>query len=648
MDELLEQFLIEGRDLVSQASADFVGLARDPTDAAALDSAFRAIHTLKGSVAIFDMTPAERLLHQAEDVLDRARKGIINLAPADIEALTVCLDKVDRWIDDMGESGRLPPGASDDADRVLALLRTDADGTLTSEEGGTRDSEGDWLASLEDRYPDVIDAALTPLVAFLYVPEPDCFFRGDDPLAIVSAVPELVALSMLPSEGAWPESPEIDPFLCFSQFEGLSAASPEQVATAFRLVPDRVVIHRLAPKQAAANQQDGGRGSRASNQMRVEVARVEALADGLGELIVAINAVAPVADELSCSNPQLAETLRKAQAALERVTSQLHRTVNAVRSVPLEPALRRLPRFARELSETVGKRVIFGMNLGTIEVDKQIADSLFEPILHLLRNALDHGIEAPDARLAAGKPVEGQISLTAKRDGDSVAVTLSDDGAGIDRDKIKRRAVERGIVGLEEAEQLSDAAVLKLIFVAGFSTVDVVTEISGRGVGMDAVQNVIARLRGSVEVSSEQGRGTSYRIRLPIDSLTTRLLVVEVCGERYGVALDQVFETIRIDRSDLMPVGLGRACVLRGRSVPVLSLAHILGETEKQASVAKLVVTQSGGEPVGLIVDDFAERIDTVVRPTRGVLASVPGVMGSALLGNGDVLLVLDLPELAA
>jgi len=647
MDDLLEQFLIEGRELVAQASRDFSSLATNPGDSTALDSAFRAIHTLKGSVAIFDMAPAERLLHAAEDVLDRARKGTVKLAPSTMEGLVASLDKVDRWIDDMEESGRLPPGAGNEADQTLAAIGNGSPPASVSMDADEPDTADDWLWAMLDRHADAFEGATSPLTAFRYAPDLDCFFRGDDPLAIVSAIPDLASLTMRPAHDAWPDMSDLDPFTCYSIFEGLSSAPIDTVTAAFRLVPDQVLIRSVDAKQSTPARSTGGGDAHIATHMRVDTARVDALADGLGELIVAINAITPVADGLGRSDPTLAASLRKAQANLERVAAQLHRSVNAVRSVSLEPALRRLPRLAREIAETLGKRVGFTMSLGSLEVDKQIADGLFEPILHLLRNALDHGIESAEGRAAAGKPIEGEIRLAVRRDGDSILVTLRDDGAGIDPERIRMRAVERGLIDQQEADQLSDGSALQLIFIPGFSTAQLVTEVSGRGVGMDAVQDAIARLRGSIEVTSAVGEGTTFRLRLPINSLTTRLLVVEIAGERYGVALDQIVETVRIDKEALVPIGLGRACVLRGRTIPVLSLAQLLGGTEQDAPVVKLVVTQSGGEPVGMTVDGFAERIDTVVRPTRGVLATLPGVMGSALLGDGDVLLVLDLPELA-
>ncbi len=458
MDELLEQFLIEGRDLVAQASSDFSQLANDPANANALDSAFRAIHTLKGSVAIFDMAPAERVLHAAEDLLDQARRGTKALAHQDIEALVACLDKVDRWIDDMGESGQLRSSASRESEDILVLLKRVLSSAEEVSERAGKDEPPDWLMSLVDRHAETIEPAATPLIAFRYAPDADCFFRGDDPLAIVNGVPDLLALDMAPLSGTWPAPSDLDPFSCLSLFEGLSAASHDQVMAAFRLIPDQVVTHVVDARQSDPGQPANLRESRTGNQMRVDVGRVEALAEGLGELIVAINAITPVAKDIGKNDPQLAATLRKMQASLERVTGQLHRTVNAVRSVPLEPALRRLPRLAREIADTVGKRISFSMVTGLLEVDKQIADGLFEPVLHLLRNAIDHGIEMPEARAASQKPADGQITLMARRHGDAITITLSDDGAGIDPMIIKQRALERGIIDPQEAERRRMAA----------------------------------------------------------------------------------------------------------------------------------------------------------------------------------------------
>jgi two-component system chemotaxis sensor kinase CheA len=632
MDDLLAQFLIEGRDLVAQAAGDLAALADDPRAPGAVDSAFRAIHTLKGSVGLFAMGPAEQVLHAAEDVFEGARHGGA-LDRETIAALIACIDLIDRWIDEMEASGAVGTDAARDATGVLARL----DRRPTEAPQAAPDV---WIEALAEREQAALSAAAGPLVAFRYTPDPDCFFQGEDPLAIVAAVPDLVSLRILPAEGHWPALAEVEPFRCGSVLEGVSAAPLADVTTAFRLVAHQVVCRAL---EATAEPERPE--AAATSVLRVEAGRLDALADGLGALIVAANALTPIAAR---AEGPLAAAIRGAQAEIESRIAELHRSVARVRLVPLAPTLRRLPRMVREIAEGLGKPVAFAMRGEQLEVDKQIADALFEPLLHLLRNAIDHGIEDAATRAAAGKPAQGAITLSARREGDTIAVTLADDGAGMDPQRLREVAVARGLLSDAAARELSDAAALRLIFAPGFSTAPVTTAVSGRGVGMDAVQAAVDKLRGSIAIDSTPGQGTRFMLRLPANALTTRLLVVEAGGERYGVALDQIVETVRVGQEALLPVGEGLACVLRGRTVPVLSLAALLGGTQAESPHAKLLVTRSAGERVALRVDGFAERLDTVVRPPSGLLANLPGIAGSALMGDGGVLLVLDLPELAA
>lgn len=644
MDELLEQFLIEGRELVAQVDKDLKALARDPRADAAIDSAFRAIHTLKGSVAIFAMQPAERLLHAAEDLLERARRGTATLDPHMIEALVACLDQTDRWIDDMERQGTLSADAMSTGAAIASRLTlATASAPALVVPGGN--GSPNWVAALTEREKEIIARTDAPLTAFRYVPDRDCFFRGEDPLAVVEGVPELLTLAILPAGESWPSLQAIEPFACISVLEGLSAAPVEAVRAAFRMQPDQLLFAAISPTADLERSNEGRSNSRL---LRVDAARVDAMADGLGDLIVAINALTPVAEDIQRHDRALAMRLRSVQATIERATSRLHRDLSAVRLVPLEPALRRLPRLTREIADSLGKVVTLKITGETIEVDKQIADGLFEPLLHLLRNALDHGIETPDRRKKAGKAPSGTIGLAVERDGDRIIVTLEDDGAGMDPGRIRELALARGLISAESAGLLTEAAALRLIFLPGFSTATEITEVSGRGVGMDAVQAAMEKLQGSIEVESKVGRGTCFRLNLPANALTTRLLVVEVAGERYGISLAQVVETVRIDKAALMPVGGGLACVLRDRTVPVLDLASLLNGSSIQGQHAKLVIIESQGGRIAMRVDAFAERIDTVVRPPLGILTAARGVVGAALMGDGDILLVLDLPELAA
>jgi two-component system chemotaxis sensor kinase CheA len=491
----------------------------------------------------------------------------------------------------------------------------------------------------------IVEQTRDPLTAFRYSPDADCFFRGEDPLAVVEALPLLEALAILPAQGAWPSGDDLDPFACFSVIEGLSKASEAELRTAFRLQPDQVEFAVITP---CAETGEAGASPRETTLLRVEAARIDTLADGLAQLVITTNGLAAIAEDLEAADPFLATRLRTAQADVERIATTLHGDLAQLRLVTLEPALRRLPRAAREIAQALGKDVAFTIEGEAVEADKQIAEGLFEPLLHLMRNAIDHGIEAPDLRRSLGKPVQGQIRLVLAREGKAITATISDDGRGIDPVRLRHLAVERGLLSDTQAEALDDKGALRLIFHPGFSTAGTVTDLSGRGVGMDAVQAAVTRLRGSIRIESTQGTGTRFCMVFPGHALTTRLLVIRLGTECFGVSLDQVVETARIATSAIRSVGTGQACVLRGETVPVLDLAAMLDLASMDDPVARLIITRVDGHPVALRVHGFAQRIDTVLRPPRGMLARTHGIMGSALLGDGGVLLVLDLAELAA
>lgn len=636
MDELLQQFLIEAPELVAQASADLEQLAKNAADHARIDSAFRAIHTLKGSVAIFDMAPAGRALHAAEDLLERVRAGSQPLDSEAIAALVSVLDETDRWVDSMEQTGKLPQAADAVADRLIAAFVDD-------DSSGSSAVQTEWLDSLRARERGAIDSAETDLVAFRYGPDPDCFFRGEDPLAIVGAVPDLVAFAILPNE-PWPALDVFEPFRCAVTLEGLSSASLHDVRSALPLVADQLATAVIPVGEGV--QDDPLARSGTQRALRVDPARIDALADGVGELIVASHTLSHVAEQADRIDAQLGARVHAAQAELERAVGAMRRSVMAVRMVSLASSLRRLPRTVREIATGLGKSVRFEMRGETTEVDKGIADAIYEPLLHLVRNALDHGIEQSEARRAAGKPELATLKLDIRRDAESVVIALSDDGAGIDPARIRDVAVEREVLERDAAEAMDDAHAIRLIFAPGFSTASEVSAVSGRGVGLDAVQTAVQELGGTIEIASTVGSGTAFILRLPLNAIMTRLLIVASGDDRYAVPLDRIIETVSVPSDRILAVGTGRACVLRDRTLPVLELATMLGREGKPSPLTKLLVTEAATEPVGIVVDGFGQRIDGIVRPRSGLLSGVPGVAGTTLLGDGGLLLVLDLAEL--
>ena len=636
MDELLTPVLIEARELVPAATDALDRLRARPDDRSQIDAAFRAVHTLKGSVALFDMVPASQTLHAAEDMLEGARAGKIKLDTASVAALVACIDRVDAWIDAMETEGRLPHDAGTETVRLLRRLggHAEPDGVAAT----IAPAMPEWVSSILDRESVSIRDVAGNLVAFRYSPDEECFFRGDDPLALVAAIPEVVALAIRPRD-PWPEIDVLDPFRCNLLLEGISAAPVSNVQAALRVVGEQAAFFAL-PRRQDETEPTGD----ATRTFRVDERRIDLLVDQVGELIVTGNSLASIVAEAASTDVSLGRRLRSFQAELDRNVAAMQRAVTAVRLVPIGPAVRRLPRLVREIADTLGREVDFAIDGEATEVDKAIADTVFEPLLHLVRNALDHGIETPDRRRAAGKPAEGRLRLGFARSGEQLHVTLADDGAGIDPPRMRAMAIARGIIAAAPAAALDARSAIGLIFAPGFSTADQVTDLSGRGVGMDAVRRTVESAGGRIEVESRHGAGTTMRIVLPLSAITTRLLIVRAGDERYAIPFDRIVETATVPAGRVVAIGSGEALVLRDTTIPLLHLAELVGSARGSASTLRLVVTHTGSERVALAIDTFDECVDSMVKPARGLLASLPGVSGTALLGNGEVLVVLD-PE---
>lgn len=653
MDDLLEQFLIEARDLIAQANDDLAALERSADDAGRIDGAFRAVHTLKGSVAIFDMAPVGAVLHAAEDLLSDARSGRRLLNAASVATLIDCIDQTDRWVDAIEQAGRLPADAAKRA-AVLVTSLARASAAAGDEPNAETAEAPDWLAPLIARQATAIAETGGALTAFRYLPDAECFFRGDDPVRIAGSVPDLIALEIAPARPC-PSPDAIDPFACNLLLHGISAGARADVDLAFRFVADQVAIaavpgrddHGLSDMDsAAAAHIDSGSATRT---LRVDAGRIDALVEGLGELIVAKNAlshIAAQAEHAALAGPALAAAIRESQGNIERLIAVMNRDVMAVRLVPLAQTFRRLPRLVRQIAETLGREVNFVISGDEAEVDKATADGLFEPLLHLLRNAVDHGIETPAARRAGGKAERGLIQLGARVAGDQVIIDVIDDGAGIDAAKMRRTAVLRGIAGQAAADAMDDEAALGLIFTPGFSTAEAITDVSGRGVGMDAVRSAIEKLGGRVGISSTIGAGTTFRLILPLTAVMTKVLTVRSGPELFGIPIDRIAETGAVARDRIMDVGGGKAIVHRDRTVPLLSLASLLGGADAPPQAGKLLFVETGEDMVAVGIDGFGERLDVMLRPMTGLLAGTPGVLGTTLMGDGAVLLVLDVAEL--
>lgn len=401
--------------------------------------------------------------------------------------------------------------------------------------------------------------------------------------------------------------------------------------------------------QADKGKQDGART--VSGSLRVDSSKVEALVNLAAELVVAKNGFAHLArraeDELG--GHEIARAVRREYEALERLTGDMHGAILQLRMVPIGQVFRSLPRLVRDMSQTLGKKVTLVTRGETTECDRTLVDRLFEPLLHLVRNALDHGIEPPEARRAAAKSDTATLLVEASRVGDRLAVQVQDDGRGIDPAIIRRRAEQRRVLSAGELAGLSDEEIIDVIFVPGFSTAVEASEISGRGVGMDIVRTAIEQIGGRVSIRSEVGRGTTIRLDLPTNISMSRIMVVEAGQQVFGIPMDAVSETVRLNSDRITHIKRNDGFVLHNRVVPICSLAELMdlpAQRKPGSDMRLLVVTEASGKVAALEVDAIRERLEVVLKPMQGLLSSARGYVGTTLLGDGSVLLVLDLKEI--
>ena len=385
-----------------------------------------------------------------------------------------------------------------------------------------------------------------------------------------------------------------------------------------------------------------------SNVLKVGQGKIDRLMGLIGELVVAKNALPYLASkaEDEYGVRAFAQEIKSHYNVIDRIAKDLQDTILQVRMVPVGLVFQRFPRLVRDISRKLGKQVELSLKGEETEIDKTVVDAISEPLVHLIRNSLDHGIEAPEQRANAGKSEIGHLVVSAYPQGDRVVIEISDDGQGIDPDVVRKKAYATGVVSEEQLERMGDEEALQLIFLPGFSTADQVTDLSGRGVGMDAVRKAVTHVGGSVSVSSEVGRGTTVRLFLPLTVAVTNVMILQSGGQRFGVPVDKIAETNRIAADAIYTVNGHSLTRVRGKVVPVFSLNELLGIERPQVSSEEnelaVLVVQAGGRIFALIVDEFLGSTDVVLKPMPAGFTELPVYAGTALLGDGSLLLVLN------
>ncbi len=408
-----------------------------------------------------------------------------------------------------------------------------------------------------------------------------------------------------------------------------------------------------AAKPAAGAPADGAKPAATSSTIRVDHEKLDHLMNLIGELIINRNRYTLIARHLEEANnsvdlQHVAQSLSETTYAMARISDDLQDTIMKVRMVPVASVFSRFPRLVRDLSRKSGKEVDLILEGEETELDKSVVEVIGDPLVHLIRNSVDHGIEPQEDRIAAGKPTKGRVVLRAFHKGNSVAIEIEDDGKGIDPDKMREVAIRKGIISPEDAKQLDDREAMELIFAPGFSSAETITDISGRGVGMDVVRTNIKNLKGSVNITSEIGKGTRFTLLLPLTLAIIDALMVNVHEEMFAIPLDAVSETTKIDAELLTDINGRKAVTLRGEVLGIIGLSEILNlpPPETEPDVLSVVVIHDNGRRLGIVVDRLLERQEVVIKPLGSYLGDLKGISGATIMGDGSVILILDPHEI--
>ena len=620
MEDLLQDFLQEASDLLSDVDNKLVDLERNPDDRRLLNDIFRGFHTIKGGAGFLNATELVTLCHLTENLFDKLRNAEMHLTPELMDTIMAATQGVRNMFGELAQA-RLPRPAEHN---VIAALR----------------------AVLEGRPSEELDA-IVPEVSAVVAPEPPPQVVLA-PVVNSSSEPDWQALhgAVTGHASAATAAPAatLPPASVAQQGDALVTAptmTPHFPPEGRRETDKPGVIASGATSGRRVEEKAASRES----TIRVDTARLDQVLNLSGEIGLTKNRLTSLrADILAGRNDSdTLHALDQAVSQLDLLVSDLQNSVMKTRMQPIGRLFQKYPRIARDLARQLGKDVELSLIGEETEVDKTMIEDLADPLVHLVRNAVDHGVESAEDRLAAGKPAKSIVRLEARQEGDHIVLIIADDGRGMSPERIRAKAIEKGIIKEEDANTLDDRQSLNLIFLPGFSTMDKASAVSGRGVGMDVVKTNIQKLNGSVEIRSEPGKGSVFIISLPLTLAILPVLLVLLGDQPFALPLSMVREILPIDINKMQEVGGKETLVVRGEILPVVALSRLLGWPQLQIPEYG-VLMQTSERSFILSVDSFAGRDDAVIKSLDDFRPR--GVAGVTTLSNGQIVLILDMKEL--
>jgi two-component system chemotaxis sensor kinase CheA len=659
-----QAFFDEAADLLADLERNLLRLEESPEDAELLNTIFRCAHSIKGGSSTFGFTEIAHFTHGLETLLDRLRNGQIEVSRPLAQLLLESQDHLKALLD----AARGVEASAPDSAPLIARIEAAIAGNGAT--GAETLANADHAGVTAERGP---HGAGRRRLRLDFAPGAHVLQKGSDPLRLVGQfLDQVTQISVSCDASRLPALAEMNPEICYLtwQIEFQTGNEVAELLDVFEFVADESEIAvapleesedpapapisssdpaagpvALKPASAPAAGRSEPSGKAETQTLRVSTDKVDKLINLVGELVINQSMLNEVVQNFTMARlPRLVEAVGE----MERASRELQERVMAVRMLPIKHAFGRFPRLVHDLAAACGKQIELKMTGEETELDKTVIEMVADPLTHLVRNSIDHGLEIPPERVAAGKPEVGTISLNAFHEGGSIVIEVSDDGRGLNREGILKKAIERGLLS-ESDPAPSEESVYNYIFQPGFSTASVVTDLSGRGVGMDIVRKAVQSLGGSIALTSAAGKGTRFRIRLPLTMAILEGLSLSVGEEVYILPLTSIVESVRPKPGDVRRVaGQAEVAIVRGDVLPILRLYEVFGARPKITDPARalLVIVATESKKVALLVDELIGQSQIVIKSLETNYRKVEGIAGATILGDGRVALIVDVPGL--
>ncbi|GAB6088215.1 chemotaxis protein CheW [Alkaliphilus crotonatoxidans] len=670
MNQYLDIFIEESKEHLQSMNQILLQMENAPDDINMINEIFRIAHTLKGMSGTMGFQNIAHLTHEMENVLDFIRSGKMKIQANIIDILFMCFDELENYINLVESTGGEGENTSEGLIQMLADLKdgksVDGGRQGNSPQGSVKQAAAIENIQVSEYVHNVIEKALQQELNAYFVKvtlDSKCMLKSARAYIIINSLEKLAEIiySNPSIEDIEDEKfdltfelilvTKVDEKLLHKDLGEISEIDKIEIIDlsgnhSFEIEdkPEKAMAAGVqsapdGPMASAKNEENKTKRNKTGKTVRVDIDRLDNLMNLVSELIIIKTRLEDIDD-----SRETGQNMHDAIEYLERITTSLHDAVMKVRMVPIERVFNRFPRMVRDLSKELGKDISLFMSGEETEVDRTVIDEIGDPLIHLIRNSIDHGIEDPETRIKASKPANGTVKLVAYPDGNSVVIEAEDDGRGIDIEKVKTKGIERGIITPQQAQIMEDKDIIQLLFHPGFSTADKISDISGRGVGLDVVKTKIESLGGVVEVDTKTGKGSKFVIRLPLTLAIIQALLVNVGTEKYAIPLNTIKEITTVPSRDIRKVQNNEVVLYRNHTLPILRLSRLLDIKSQREDDEDyvIVIVKKGDKTAGLVVDDLIGQQEIVIKSLGRFLSSIKAIAGATILGNGSVALIVD------